>query len=392
MSVIQIGPKKPSVQLVYNNTDAVDNIVPPPILWLRADQGITCGTWSLPQVTWQNAIGVSISGNSLTKTGSIGWNDAGANTVSSLSGNGSVSFSTSETTAYQMFGLSTSSNNGGDYSTINFAVYMSAGTLTIYESGVSITNIGSYSANDTFAINVSGTTVTYYHNGSLVYTSLASATFPMYGASAMYSVGATLNNVAFGTSQWNDISGNGNNVVQATAALQPAYNATDAAYNNQPTLSFSAVANTVISGGSITHAQPYTIIFVGEADLSGGSIVESGTSYSGLYTFGPGAGYICFYAGTGQQSNTGITSKSVVAAVFNGASSSIYVKNSQTAILTGNPGTGGLSGVINLGNSGLSGPLLGRIAEVIIYPTVLSPIQLKAVFGYLGARYGITTS
>ena len=193
--------------------------------------------------------------------------------------------------------------------------------------------------------------------------------------------------LATGVSQWNDLSGNGNNLSQSTVGLRPAYNATDAAYNNQPTLSFSAVANTVIGGGSITHAQPYTIIFVGDSALAGSSIIESGGTYSGLYTFGPGAGYICFYAGTGQQSNTGITSKSVVAAVFNGASSSIYVNNSSTPVFSANPGSGGLSGAINIGNTGLAGPFTGNIAEVLIYNSVLSTTQLGTIFQYLGSRY-----
>src|SRR5262245_15371744 len=55
-------------------------------------------------VSWINAVGVTATGNNLTKTGAPPWN-AGAVSVQSILGNGFVEFTTAENTTAKAAGL-----------------------------------------------------------------------------------------------------------------------------------------------------------------------------------------------------------------------------------------------------------------------------------------------
>ena len=146
-----------------------------------------------PQI-WQNALGVALSSNNLTKTGSNGWN-SGASTVATISGDGAAAFTTSENTTAKMAGLSNGDSTHG-YSDIDFAWYMRAnGTLGIYEGGSYVGEFGTYAANDTFKVQVASGVVTYWHNGASVYTSAATPTFPLLVDTSLSTNGATIGNV-----------------------------------------------------------------------------------------------------------------------------------------------------------------------------------------------------
>jgi hypothetical protein len=193
--------------------------------------------------------------------------------------------------------------------------------------------------------------------------------------------------IATGVSQWNDLSGNGNNVFQATGSQQPTYNATDAGYNGKPTLSFAAASSQSLGASIASIGQPYTIIVVGQ-NTNGGAIVGSGGSLAGLYGTN-----LSYYAGSGIASSTSDTSKCVMCGVFNNAGTSgLFLNNSQTALLTTTPGTRSFTGSVLLGNEPLADAINGKIAEVMIYNSALSAAQLHTVFAYLGSRYNIATS
>ena len=145
---------------------------------------------------WQNVVGVSASEGSLTKTGSSGWN-SGASTIASLSGDGYAQFTTAEANTHKMAGL-THTVSGSGYATIDYAVYLIAdGTVDIFEDGTLINQgFGTYVAGDVFSVTVSGGVVTYLKNGSLLYTSTKTPTFPLYVDTSLYSTGATISNVS----------------------------------------------------------------------------------------------------------------------------------------------------------------------------------------------------
>ena len=72
-------------------------------------------------------VGVTVAGNSLTKTAATAWGNAGAVSTSQIaSGDGYVEFTASETSTYRMLGLS-NGNANASYDDIDFALYQYAG-------------------------------------------------------------------------------------------------------------------------------------------------------------------------------------------------------------------------------------------------------------------------
>ena len=57
-------------------------------------------------VTWTNVVGVTASGNSLSKSGADGWYAGAASTQSIASGAGYVEFTATETNKHRIVGLS----------------------------------------------------------------------------------------------------------------------------------------------------------------------------------------------------------------------------------------------------------------------------------------------
>ena len=226
---------------------------------------------------------------------------------------------------------------------------------------------------------------------------LTAATFALgtTGVTANFAAGTYTNDNVYTSvvvvSTWADQSSLANAAVQATASNRPSYNAVDSSYNGSPSLSFAKAASQSMATGSIaTYAQPYTIIFVANDDAGGAYVVVSGTtSVSGIYT---NSGPISIYAGSAHGSATSMSNPTVVAGIFNGANSTLYANSSSVPILTTSPGSGALDGTVAIGNSGLAGPMNGKIAEVVVYSNALTTSQLRSLFMYLGSRYAITVS
>ncbi len=152
-----------------------------------------------PDFSWQNTVGVAVSGNSLTDTGASGWGNSGASSVATLtSGDGYVEFSTNETNTYKMLGLGNGDSNQS-YTDIDFGLQPAAnGLIEIYEGGVARGfNFGTYVPGDIFRIAVESGTVKYYKNGSLLYTSSATPTYPLLVDTGLATPGATLTNITF---------------------------------------------------------------------------------------------------------------------------------------------------------------------------------------------------
>ena len=143
-------------------------------------------------VVWTNLAGVSASGNSLTKTGSTGW-DAGAASVQTIrDGYGYVEFTTTEATTNCMCGLSYGDSTQS-YTDIDFAIHpQGTGGLVAYESGTYRGTFGTFAAGDRLRVEVWHGVVRYLNNGSVFYTSSSAPRYPLRVDTSLYETNSTL--------------------------------------------------------------------------------------------------------------------------------------------------------------------------------------------------------
>ena len=176
--------------------------------------------------------------------------------------------------------------------------------------------------------------------------------------------------------------------MQATGANQPTYNATDAGYGGQPTIS-SAGTTQWLAVASVTSTQPVTIWVVGEFSTAGAVLVGLANAAQPIL-YRPG-GVITAYAGVGLSSGSSSTTKQAFLATFNGASSFVGVSNWLTGGATGNAAGSSGTDVSVLAYRGGTAGTVGKIAELIIQagtPTASEKTNMAAYF----ARYGITVT
>lgn len=158
-------------------------------------------------VTWQNVVGATAFGNTITKTAVDGWGNAGASSVQSIaSGDGYVEFSIGGSTYAPMVGLTTNANPT-TYTNINYGLQLHHvdSNVYIYESGTckfGPTASGCPFISDTpgiagvtlFRVAIESGVVKYYKDGVLIYTSLVSPTYPIRMGMAEYYNGENVQN------------------------------------------------------------------------------------------------------------------------------------------------------------------------------------------------------
>ena len=173
---------------------------------ISQDAGVTWKYWNgvswsvspvaIEDINWVNAENVDIDGNSLTKTGSIGWN-AGASSNISFSGDGGVQFTAIETNTHRMCGLSSFDANKS-YASIEHAIYLYVGaTFHVFENGVGKGHFGNYQTGDIFSVERSDSTIYYKKNGIIFYTSLIQNNKSLIVDTSLYDIDSTINNVQF---------------------------------------------------------------------------------------------------------------------------------------------------------------------------------------------------
>lgn len=161
---------------------------------------------SVQNVSWANAVGVSVPGNNLTKTSADGRWDAGTSSVQSIPiGDGYVEFSSNEANKHKMGGLS-NSDTDQNFTDIDFAIFLTADSnVYIYErgtcnygavgAGCSMQVNTSYVAGDIFRVAVESGKVKYYKNGTLLYTNNdPMIVYPLLFDTSLFSAGATISN------------------------------------------------------------------------------------------------------------------------------------------------------------------------------------------------------
>jgi hypothetical protein len=157
-------------------------------------------------VVWRNAVGVTVTGASITKTAATAWGNAGASSVQTLESGGYVEFTTSSVAGIQMIGLGSDDVDQG-YADIEYAFYLYAGTIQVYESGNLRGSFGSYTTADRFRVEVAQGQARYLKNGVAFYTSTVAPRYPLVVDSALYSTGAQFPSVQIGRLVWAQSTG-----------------------------------------------------------------------------------------------------------------------------------------------------------------------------------------
>ncbi len=150
-------------------------------------------------VVWTNPVGVSVSGNSLSKTGNSGWNAGAVSSRQIVSGDGYVetTISNNETQTNRIFGLSNTNPDSGRDS-IQYGIYLlDSGRLWIRESGVNKFTSGTYTSGDVVRVEISGTNILYKKNGVIFFVAtgvINGSSYPMWADASIFTTGATLSN------------------------------------------------------------------------------------------------------------------------------------------------------------------------------------------------------
>jgi len=149
---------------------------------------------SVPEdaVAWTNLVNVTDSGGTLRRPTGQGW-DAGAASVQTLAADGYAEYTVSSVADTVMFGLG-NGDSGPGYADIEYGILTCPQTsrLFVVEGGVLRSRARGYAAGDTLRVSVEGGLVKYRRNGTLLYTSEVTPSFPLNVDTSLYSPGATV--------------------------------------------------------------------------------------------------------------------------------------------------------------------------------------------------------
>jgi hypothetical protein len=198
-------------------------------------------------------------------------------------------------------------------------------------------------------------------------------------------------------SSWTDLSGKGNHSIQATGAAQPAYAATDATLNNQPTVTGDG-SNDVLTCATLTcnlTTDDFYICFILKQNAwTSGRRISSGTGGTvPRLAQGGTTPTLQANAASGANDNTGAPIGTWVRGevLWSTAAGASYTKFGSTVVQTGNPGTGSRTS-----SSLFADPAAvywsGAIAECFVVKRAAgtggpTPVERAAVDAYLQAKY-----
>lgn len=174
---------------------------------------------------------------------------------------------------------------------------------------------------------------------------------------------------------------------QATGATQPSYVLSDPTYNGKPTLRFNGSQQMTSAVLTTPIVQPCTLVVVGHS-AGTGAVQQgfvSGQGGSDLLVYWQNVYRV--YAGAAINSTIGVAFPTVITGLMNGASSAVYINNSQPSNATGTVGSGSATQLTIGEYVAGAGFLTGTIAEIVLYNALLNSTALTALFQYFAARY-----
>ncbi len=146
-------------------------------------------------VNWTNLVNTTASGNTLTKTGSNGWN-AGASSTNILAANtnGYVEIRITQDNTHRFFGL-TQSDDGVSFKDIDFSIFLlSDKSIRIYEAGSYKGSYGGYAIGDKIRVDRTNGKVSYKKNNTTLYTSTTTMNNALVVDATIYHLGGTIEN------------------------------------------------------------------------------------------------------------------------------------------------------------------------------------------------------
>lgn len=186
-----------------------------------------------------------------------------------------------------------------------------------------------------------------------------------------------------GISQWNDSSGNGRHLLQGTDAARPAG-------QSDGSVLFNGTSHFLKCAPFTLNQPTWVVIAVKQVSWTAFDyFCDGNTGDSAIIRQVTATPQVGIYAGTslGNVSLT-LSSLGVIAAVFNGASSSVRLNNGSP--VSGNAGAGNPGG-FTLGAAGNAGnPSNIQVYETVIFPIAPSAAQEDQMVRYMGGIAGLS--
>ena len=154
--------------------------------------------------------------NIITKTGSTAWTD-GPYSVESSTGDfimSTRSVSTGSNNKF-MFGCNSDPTTSGGFATLDYAIYLTGSAVQVWEAGTSRGAFGNHTFGDLFEIRRAGSTVSYWKNGVLFYTSSTTTSAEMWIDTAGNNNGSMLGHLAINGAYVNLVGATGYDVENA---------------------------------------------------------------------------------------------------------------------------------------------------------------------------------
>lgn len=189
--------------------------------------------------------------------------------------------------------------------------------------------------------------------------------------------------------QWDDLSGNSRHLTQATGANQPAI--VSNVLNGRQVRRFDGV-NDLLTNSTYSLSQPFTVFSVIDYTVSalGKNVFAGNSGASAPAVSINSTNKASLFAGSTITATNAAAKPCILSSVFNTTSSVLLENGLQVA--SGNVGSAALSG-FRLGAWSSGGDrFIGDIAEVIMFPVVLSTTDRRRVEGYLSSKYNIAVS
>ena len=191
-------------------------------------QGATGSTGPVGAVAWNpiwtSGVIVPNGYTSFIKTGGVNgvW-DGQVYSAEGFIRGAQCAASSINTNTRTMFGLNGSPSTDLGFTALDYAFYFNNGTISIYESNVSVGNFGTYSTNTVLQIVYDGTNVRYFVDGGVVRTVARATGVALYFDSSFFNTNSGLTSVSFGSAGEVGPAGSAGAGIDAGAANQIIY-------------------------------------------------------------------------------------------------------------------------------------------------------------------------